>query len=192
MGPDRRAELWTALRAQRDDRPAAARSRRSRRRWPSRRTARPSPSASAPPPWDCSQPRPYNDGNRSPSNPTGAVITALAWSPTAPELAVGGYSGLVQLWRTDGTPRLARSLTGLQPVLGQPEAIQAACILSRRPTHRRERHHETLSLDLAGILAQQRSSLIAGDLAHEQRQTDRAPRDLGTGTGTLRSARILS
>jgi WD40 repeat protein len=57
--------------------------------------------------------------------PAGAVITALAWSPTAPELAVGGSSGLVQLWRIDGTPRLTRSLTGLQPVLGKPEAIQA-------------------------------------------------------------------
>jgi WD40 repeat protein len=57
--------------------------------------------------------------------PKGAVITALAWSPTAPPLAVGGHSGLVQLWRVDGTPRLARSLSGLQPVLGQLEAIQA-------------------------------------------------------------------
>jgi WD40 repeat protein len=56
--------------------------------------------------------------------PKGAVITALAWSHTAPELAVGGSSGLIQLWRTDGTPRFARSLSGLQPVLGQPEAIQ--------------------------------------------------------------------
>jgi WD40 repeat protein len=57
--------------------------------------------------------------------PKGAVITALAWSPTEPQLAIGGSSGLVQLWRMDSTPRLARSLTGLQPVLGQPEAIQA-------------------------------------------------------------------
>jgi DNA-binding SARP family transcriptional activator/WD40 repeat protein len=57
--------------------------------------------------------------------PENAVITALAWSPTAPQLAVGGSSGLVQLWRTDGTPRRARSLRGLQPILGKPEAIQA-------------------------------------------------------------------
>jgi DNA-binding SARP family transcriptional activator/WD40 repeat protein len=54
-----------------------------------------------------------------------AVITALAWSPHAPELAVGGSSGLVQLWRVDGKPRLARSLSGLRSNLGQPEAIQA-------------------------------------------------------------------
>ena len=57
--------------------------------------------------------------------PTGTVITALAWSPAAPELAVGGSSGLLQLWRVDGIPHLARSLSGLQPALGQPEAIQA-------------------------------------------------------------------
>jgi WD40 repeat protein len=56
--------------------------------------------------------------------PEGAVITTLAWSRAAPELAVGGSSGLIQLWRTDGTPQLTRSLKGLQPVLGQPEAIQ--------------------------------------------------------------------
>ncbi len=57
--------------------------------------------------------------------PKGAVITALAWSPTRAELAVGGYSGLVQVWRVDGTPQLQRSLTGLQPSSRLPEAIQA-------------------------------------------------------------------
>ena len=57
--------------------------------------------------------------------PAGAVITALAWSPTAPELAVGGSSGLVQLWRIGRTPRLERSLSGLQAIFGKPEAIQA-------------------------------------------------------------------
>jgi WD40 repeat protein len=57
--------------------------------------------------------------------PASAHITALAWSPVAPELAVAGSSGLLQLWQTDGAPHLARSLTGLQPVSGQPEAVQA-------------------------------------------------------------------
>jgi WD40 repeat protein/transcriptional regulator with XRE-family HTH domain len=57
--------------------------------------------------------------------PKGTMITALAWSPTEPVLAVAGYSGLVQLWRVDGAPRLARSLTGLYLVPGAPEAIQA-------------------------------------------------------------------
>jgi WD40 repeat protein/DNA-binding SARP family transcriptional activator len=54
-----------------------------------------------------------------------ADITALAYSPTKPLLAVGGHSGLVQLWRTDGTPRLVRPLTGLHPAPGQLDAIQA-------------------------------------------------------------------
>jgi DNA-binding SARP family transcriptional activator/WD40 repeat protein len=52
-------------------------------------------------------------------------VTALAWSPTSKDIAVGGSSGLVQLWRVDGSPRLVRSLRGLRPALGQPEAIQA-------------------------------------------------------------------
>jgi WD40 repeat protein len=57
--------------------------------------------------------------------PKGTTVTALAWSPTRPELAVAGYSGLVQLWRVDAAPRLERSLTGLHATLGWPEAIQA-------------------------------------------------------------------
>jgi len=57
--------------------------------------------------------------------PKGTMITALAWSPTQPVLAVAGYSGLVQLWRVDGAPRPVRSLTGLYAVPGAPEAIQA-------------------------------------------------------------------
>jgi WD40 repeat protein/DNA-binding SARP family transcriptional activator len=54
--------------------------------------------------------------------PKGTMVTALAWSPTRPVLAVAGYSGHVQEWRVDGTPRPVRSLTGLS---GAPEAIQA-------------------------------------------------------------------
>ena len=56
--------------------------------------------------------------------PKGAVVTALAWSPTRPELAVAGHSGLLQLWSLDRAPRLRRSLVGMQSVLGLPEAIQ--------------------------------------------------------------------
>jgi WD40 repeat protein len=52
-------------------------------------------------------------------------ITALAWSPTRPELAVAGGSGLVQVWRVGGAPRLERLLTGLRGTLGAAEAIQA-------------------------------------------------------------------
>ena len=55
----------------------------------------------------------------------GIGVTALAWSPGGAELAVGGHSGNVQLWSTDGTPRLFRSLAGLRSILGQPEAVQA-------------------------------------------------------------------
>lgn len=58
-------------------------------------------------------------------SPGSAPVTALAWSPTGRELAVGGHSGLVQLWRTDGTPRLERSLTGLYAASGKAEAVQA-------------------------------------------------------------------
>jgi WD40 repeat protein len=57
--------------------------------------------------------------------PRNTTVTALAWSPTRPELAVGGYSGLVQLWSVNGAPRLARTLSGLNPTPGAPEAIQA-------------------------------------------------------------------
>jgi DNA-binding SARP family transcriptional activator/WD40 repeat protein len=57
--------------------------------------------------------------------PSSAPITALAWLPTGRELAVGGHSGLVELWRINGTPHLERSLRGLQAAPGQAEAIQA-------------------------------------------------------------------
>ena len=57
--------------------------------------------------------------------PRHATVTALAWSPTQPELAVAGDSGLMQVWRVNGAPRLERSLTGLHETLGAPEAIQA-------------------------------------------------------------------
>jgi WD40 repeat protein len=52
-------------------------------------------------------------------------ITALAWSPTAPVLAVAGHAGFVQLWSMSGTPRPAQTLLGLHALLGRPEAIQA-------------------------------------------------------------------
>jgi WD40 repeat protein len=57
--------------------------------------------------------------------PRGEAITALAWSPTAPVLAVAGHSGFVQTWDVAGTPRLERSLIGLHAPIGRPEAIQA-------------------------------------------------------------------
>ena len=123
MGPDRRTGLWTALRV----RPAIAllqpgRAARAAARDIARR-------------HDIRRPRDLDRGIVLGPDPTttaivtvkpkDAIITALAWSPTAPELAVGGSSGLVQLWRIGRTPRLERSLSGLRPTLGKPEAIQA-------------------------------------------------------------------
>jgi DNA-binding SARP family transcriptional activator/WD40 repeat protein len=52
-------------------------------------------------------------------------ITAVAWSPTAPVLAVAGHAGFVQLWNVSGTPRPAQTMLGLHALLGRPEAIQA-------------------------------------------------------------------
>ena len=40
-------------------------------------------------------------------------------------MAVGAHNGVVQLWSVDGTPRLARSLSGLAPLPGLGEAIQS-------------------------------------------------------------------
>jgi WD40 repeat protein len=58
------------------------------------------------------------------------VITALAWSPVGDQLAVGGHSGLVELWSTHGEPRQLSTLTGLRSRYGQPEAIQAVAFSS--------------------------------------------------------------
>ncbi len=57
--------------------------------------------------------------------PAGNAITALAWSPTGADLAVGAHGGVVQLWNVDGPPRLQRSFGDLTPLPGQSEAIQA-------------------------------------------------------------------
>jgi WD40 repeat protein/DNA-binding SARP family transcriptional activator len=58
-------------------------------------------------------------------SPADNPITAIAWSPFGRTLAVGGHSGLVQLWGLNGSPRLLRSLLGLEAVPGQSEAIQS-------------------------------------------------------------------
>jgi WD40 repeat protein/DNA-binding SARP family transcriptional activator len=57
--------------------------------------------------------------------PAGERITALAWSPTASRLAVGGDGGVVQLWSLDGAPRYTRTFSELTPLAGQSEAIQS-------------------------------------------------------------------
>jgi DNA-binding SARP family transcriptional activator/WD40 repeat protein len=82
--------------------------------------------------------------------PKGTMVTALAWSPTRPVLAVAGYSGLVQLWRVDGAPRPVRSLTGLYAVPGAPEAIQA---LAFSPDGQLLAASDTSRTDTQGIIA---------------------------------------
>jgi len=52
-------------------------------------------------------------------------ITALAWSPNAPVIAVAGHAGFVQLWNVSGAPRPAQTMLGLHALLGRPEAIQS-------------------------------------------------------------------
>jgi WD40 repeat protein/DNA-binding SARP family transcriptional activator len=56
---------------------------------------------------------------------SGEPITALAWSPAGGIVAVGAHSGVVQLWNVGGVPQRERSLSGLEPVPGQVEAIQS-------------------------------------------------------------------
>ena len=92
--------------------------------------------------------------------PTGTAITALAWSPAGPELAVGGHSGLVQLWRLDGAPRLARALTGLQPLVGGlPEAIQAVTFSPNGVLVAASENTETVESPGAGYVAHYRNRL---------------------------------
>ena len=60
----------------------------------------------------------------------GNGITALAWSPASDRIAVGGHSGLMQLWSTGVPPKLERTFSGLQSRFGEPEAIQAVAFSS--------------------------------------------------------------
>jgi len=114
--------------------------------------------------------------------PKGTVITALAWSPAQPELAVGGYSGHVQLWRVAGAPQLLRSLTGFTPLGGLPEAIQALAFSSDGRLLAASDSSETLQAPGGNDLSRRgnRLSLLAiwrpsnGMLLGP-------PRDLGTG-----------
>ena len=57
--------------------------------------------------------------------PRAATITALAWSPTGSELAVGGDRGLLQLWNVSGPPHLVRALSMPRPAGHFLEAVQS-------------------------------------------------------------------
>ena len=111
--------------------------------------------------------------------PRGEGITALAWSPAAPVLAVAGHSGFVQLWNVAGRPRQLRSLVGLHALVGRPEAIQALAFSPDGRTLAASDENETRSSPSlpalpAAFLALWRTSdgaLIA------------APRDLEVGSG---------
>ncbi|HEY2320257.1 MAG TPA: BTAD domain-containing putative transcriptional regulator, partial [Solirubrobacteraceae bacterium] len=113
-------------------------------------------------------------------------ITALAWSPAAPVVAVAGHSGFVQLWNVAGRPRPGQTLLGLHALIGRPEAIQA---LAFSPDGRllsatdRNETHPTPDLP----------ALPAAFLATWQTATGTlvgAPRELEVGSGSGRSDQL--
>ncbi len=116
--------------------------------------------------------------------PKGTMVTALAWSPTRPVLAVAGYSGLVQLWRVDGPPRLARSLTGLHAVPGAPEAVQA---LTFSPDGQILAASDSSRTDTQGVLGtvltQNGAHFAALAIWRASNGKLVVPKDLGTGPG---------
>lgn len=114
--------------------------------------------------------------------PKGNGITALAWSPTPSELAVAGHSGIVQLWQVDSAPRLVRSLTGLQPIGGLPEAVQALAFSPDGRLLAASDSSETLESPGAGDLAHYGNRLVSLAIWRASNGKPLAPpRDLGTG-----------
>jgi WD40 repeat protein len=55
----------------------------------------------------------------------GGVANGIAWSPSAPLVAVTAANGVVQLWDIRARPRLVRSLRGLRAINGQRESGEA-------------------------------------------------------------------
>jgi WD40 repeat protein len=55
----------------------------------------------------------------------GGTADGIAWSPTAPLVAVTAARGVVQLWDVRARPRLVRSLHGLRSTNGQGESGEA-------------------------------------------------------------------
>ena len=56
------------------------------------------------------------------SPPIGPELTGLAWSRRG-ELALIGDAGRLQLWSTDGQPRLVRRLSGFRSITKEPEVV---------------------------------------------------------------------
>lgn len=112
--------------------------------------------------------------------PRSDLVTALAWSPSGSELAVAGHGGLVQLWRVNGTPELARSLVALQPPQpGLPEAIQALSFSPDGSLLAASDYNETRAV-AAAAMPLARLAIWRVDTG----TLTAPPRDLGLGYGT--------
>ncbi|MGN6167862.1 MAG: nSTAND1 domain-containing NTPase [Solirubrobacteraceae bacterium] len=111
--------------------------------------------------------------------PRSDSITALAWSPAGPTLAVGAHGGLVQLWRVSDTPRFVRSLPGFEPAIGMREATQSlafspdGALLAATAKNQTRSIGRTFAVPF-GTMAIWRAA--TGQLIAE-------PNDLGTGNG---------
>jgi WD40 repeat protein len=115
----------------------------------------------------------------------GAIITALAWSPTRPELAVGGYSDRLQLWSLAAAPRLMRTFVGLLAAArsqrltkGLPEAIQSVAF---SPDGALLAASDEAQVQPPGGDPETREGALAIWRASTGKPVD-PPQDLGTGT----------
>lgn len=115
--------------------------------------------------------------------PAGALITALALSPTSPEPAVAGYSGLPQPWNVVGPPGLFRTFAGFkQLVKGWPEAIQSVAFSldadssspATRAKYSQRREQEASALDWR---IRRSGARAPGTLSSRQKSLQPAPRE---------------
>ncbi len=111
--------------------------------------------------------------------PPGEVITALAWSPGATQLAVAGQAGIVQLWNVVGAPRLVRSLTGLRSPAGLVQAIQALAFSPDGKLIAASAQNETLSVHESAALPLATLAIWRSDNG----TLVGPPRQLGAGNG---------